>query len=285
MLRLSKKVVLGFFGNFFPATHFRELFCHGVPEYLEGLLHQKAFLPGTGSSPCPRTHPGPVRSVPAAPVRVRRRLPEENPLESLPEVLVEDGVDDRVERRVAVAEPEGEGEAPALHATRRQRAVFADRADGADAVEEEEGEPAGDEAAHDEAEDEGRAPLFLPRYPLLLLLRIFLDRRLPAVGVGQQEWQRHLGLLRLLLALQLLQPGNVGGVAEVDLVSGLLAALPDSSPVVAFVVAVAAVAGVVAFGSVKELPLLAGVEQVVLFPGLLAPLLHLLDFALGPGKH
>ena len=94
-----------------------------------------------------------------------------------------------------------------------------------------------------------------------------------------------LRLLRLLLALQLLQPGYVGGVAEVDLVSGLLAALPDSSPVVAFVVAVAAVAGVVAFGSVKELPLLAGVEQVVLFPGLLAPLLHLLDFALGSGKH
>ena len=226
----------------------------------------------------------PVRDpahFPAAQVRVQPRLSEENPLESLPEVLVEDGVDDRVQRRVAVAEPERERESPALHAAGRQWAVFADRADRADAVEEEEGEPASDEAAHDEAEDEGGASLLLPRYPLLLLLRVLLDRRLPAVRVRQQQRQRHLRLrLRLLLAPQLLQLGHVRGVAEVDLVSGLLAALPDAPALVALVVA----AAVVALRSVKELPLLAGVEQVVLFPGLLASLLDLLDFALRSGK-
>lgn len=42
-------------------------------------------------------------------------LLEEDPLERAPEVLVEDGVDDGVEGRVGVAEPEGEGEAGALH--------------------------------------------------------------------------------------------------------------------------------------------------------------------------
>jgi len=195
----------------------------------------------------------------------------------LPEVLVEDGVDDRVQRRVAVAQPEGEGESPALDAARRQRAVFADRADGADAVEEEEREPAGDEAAHDEAEDEGRAPLLLPRDPLLLLLGVLLDRRFPGIRVGQQQRQRHLGLLRLLLAPQLFQLGHVGRIAQVDLVSGLLAALPDAPAVVVLV-------AVVALRPVKELSLLAGVEQVVLLPGLAAPLLHLLDLALGSGN-
>ena len=49
-------------------------------------------------------------------------LLEEDPLERAPEVLVEDGVDDGVEGRVGVAQPEGEGEARALHlpASRRR---------------------------------------------------------------------------------------------------------------------------------------------------------------------
>ena len=42
-------------------------------------------------------------------------LLEEDALERAPEVLVEDGVDDWVEGRVGVAQPEGEGEARALH--------------------------------------------------------------------------------------------------------------------------------------------------------------------------
>jgi hypothetical protein len=41
-------------------------------------------------------------------------LSEEDSLESLPEVLVEDGVDDRVQRWVAVPEPKCKREAPAL---------------------------------------------------------------------------------------------------------------------------------------------------------------------------
>ena len=40
---------------------------------------------------------------------------EEDALEGAPEVLVEDGVDDGVEGRVGVAQPEGEGEAGSLN--------------------------------------------------------------------------------------------------------------------------------------------------------------------------
>ena len=46
-----------------------------------------------------------------------------------------------------------------------------------DAVEEEEWEPAGDEAAHDEAEDERRAPLLLARHPLPLALALLRRRQ------------------------------------------------------------------------------------------------------------
>ena len=42
-------------------------------------------------------------------------LLEEDSLERAPEVLVEDGVDDGVEGRVGVAQPEGEGEAGSLN--------------------------------------------------------------------------------------------------------------------------------------------------------------------------
>ena len=45
-----------------------------------------------------------------------------------------------------------------------------------DAVEEEEGEPAGDEAAHDEAQDERRPPLLLPRHALPLTLALLRRR-------------------------------------------------------------------------------------------------------------
>lgn len=71
----------------------------------------------------------------------------------MPEILVEDGVDDRIEGRVDVAEPKGEGKAPGLD--------VALRAHGRQEVEEEEREPARDEGPHDEAQDEG-GPL-LPR--------------------------------------------------------------------------------------------------------------------------
>jgi hypothetical protein len=43
-------------------------------------------------------------------------LLEQDPLKGPPKVFVEHGVDDGVERRVGVAEPEGKGEAPRLDA-------------------------------------------------------------------------------------------------------------------------------------------------------------------------
>ena len=49
--------------------------------------------------------------------------------------------------------------------------------DQPDAVEEEEWEPAGDEAAHDEAEDERRPPLLLARHALPLPLALLRRRR------------------------------------------------------------------------------------------------------------
>ena len=53
-----------------------------------------------------------------------------------------------------------------------------------DAVEEEEGEPAGDEAAHDEAQDERRPPLLLPRHALPLTLALLRRRRHRSPGPG-----------------------------------------------------------------------------------------------------
>lgn len=81
------------------------------------------------------------------------RVSVQDPLEGCAEVLVEDGVDDRVEAGVAVADPEEEGEerfggAAALRAHRPQR------------VGEEEGEPADDKHAHHHSQDEGE--LLLP---------------------------------------------------------------------------------------------------------------------------
>ena len=46
-----------------------------------------------------------------------------------------------------------------------------------DGVEEEEWEPAGDEGAHDESQDESGPTLLLPRYPLPFLLRLLFGRQ------------------------------------------------------------------------------------------------------------
>ena len=47
------------------------------------------------------------------PVVLVGHLPEEDPLESLPELWAEDGVDDGVQGRVEVAQPQEEGHKPA----------------------------------------------------------------------------------------------------------------------------------------------------------------------------
>ena len=112
-----------------------------------------------------------------------------NSLESLSKIFVEDGVDHRVEGRIAVPEPKCEREAPALNAARRQRTVLADGADGADAVEKEEGEPARDEAAHDQAQDQRGPTLLLPCNSFLLHHGVLFNRRL-RVLVRLEQRQR-----------------------------------------------------------------------------------------------
>lgn len=80
---------------------------------------------------------------------------KEDTAERPPEVLVEHSVDDGVEHGVHVAKPEGDGE--------RLVRDGAPRAERSEDIEREEGQPARNEGAHDEAQDE--------RGPLLLLAR------------------------------------------------------------------------------------------------------------------
>ncbi|MPC55756.1 hypothetical protein E2C01_049700 [Portunus trituberculatus] len=69
------------------------------------------------------------------------------------EVHVKDGVDDRVERRVDVAEPHNEVDHLVV-------GIWARGAKGLDHVHEEEGQPADNERAHDDAQRPGGAALF-----------------------------------------------------------------------------------------------------------------------------
>lgn len=78
---------------------------------------------------------------------IRLQICQQDPAESLPELRVEDAVDDGVEGRVAVAQPRQELE----HHVRDARL-----ADGRHDVDAEEGDPAHEESAHDEAEGYGR---------------------------------------------------------------------------------------------------------------------------------
>lgn len=106
----------------------------------------------------------PVFTAPPA-AEARQTSFEEDASESAPEVLVENGVDDWVQRGVHVAQPEDEGEG-----ARRDDTRLTDRYQD---IEEEEGEPACDEGAHDEPKDECRALFLLPRQTPLFPLRIF----------------------------------------------------------------------------------------------------------------
>ena len=98
---------------------------------------------------------------------------EQDPAEGPAEVLVEDGVDDGIEGGVHVTQPEGNGERLLGYREVREERL--------DDVEEEEGQPAGDEAAHYQAQYKRRPLLLLPGYPALLalgvarLLRLRLD--------------------------------------------------------------------------------------------------------------
>ena len=71
-------------------------------------------------------------------------------MEGEPKLPVEDRVDDGVERRVAVAEPEDDAE---------QLGGDGDAGEEGDGVDGEEGKPAPDEGRHHYAEDEGGTPL------------------------------------------------------------------------------------------------------------------------------
>ena len=74
---------------------------------------------------------------------------EKNSFEGSPEVFVKDSVNNRVQRWIRVAQPKGKSETPGPDTAGWLGGQFADGADGADGVQEEEGEPAGDETAHD----------------------------------------------------------------------------------------------------------------------------------------
>ncbi|GIY36484.1 hypothetical protein CEXT_390161 [Caerostris extrusa] len=89
---------------------------------------------------------------------------EENFFESSPEISVEDGVDDGVQGRVAVAEPEGRGEARGCD--------VALGAQGFQDVEHEEGQPGQDKGGHDQPQDEGGPALPCLRQPALLALGV-----------------------------------------------------------------------------------------------------------------
>jgi len=71
---------------------------------------------------------------------------EQDAPEGASEVLVEDGIDGRIEGRVHVAQPEGDGEG-------RLRDVAVAATCRHQDVQEEERQPAGDEAAHDQAQN------------------------------------------------------------------------------------------------------------------------------------
>lgn len=88
--------------------------------------------------------------------------PEENALEGPAEVSVEDGVDDGVERRVAVADPEEDGE---------DEHGDAAHAEGRGDVEDEEGQPAQNERRHHQAQHQRRATLSGFRQLALVTLR------------------------------------------------------------------------------------------------------------------
>ncbi|XP_019481974.1 PREDICTED: homeobox protein cut-like 1 [Hipposideros armiger] len=117
---------------------------------------------------------GAGRSLPEAPSPPS----EEDVLEGAPEVLIEDGVDDRVERAVAVADPEEELEERVGH-------LAGLAADAVQAVAEEEGEPAEHEHAHHHGQHEGlgapgRGPPLLPAPVRSLRLQLYF----PGQGAG-----------------------------------------------------------------------------------------------------
>lgn len=93
-----------------------------------------------------------------------REHPEDRVAEGLAELAVEVGVDERVECRVEVAHPEDRVD----HHRRRVRARLA--AQVRDVVPQEEGQPAQDERAHDDAQGARRLVLGLPARVVLLLV-------------------------------------------------------------------------------------------------------------------
>ena len=104
------------------------------------------------------------------------RLPAQHPLERGPELRTEDGVDDRVERRVEVAEPEEE-----RHQGVVELVVLEDgHHDGKD----EEGQPASDEGPGDDGQRLGGLPLALGLERHVLLLARLARAAVEPVGLG-----------------------------------------------------------------------------------------------------
>lgn len=94
---------------------------------------------------------------------------EQYPAKRAAEILVEDGVDEGVQGRVHVAEPERDH--------KRLRGYFDSREQRFRDVKDEEWQPAGDKAAHNETEYQSGSFLLLSRQSPLLSLRVPRFRR------------------------------------------------------------------------------------------------------------
>lgn len=131
----------------------------------------------------------------------RAEEPADEPLEREPEVLGEERVDHRVDRRVAIAEPKQD---------RKERFVDAVFAERPDQVHREEGQPTQDEQAHDDGERFGRLRL----HPEPLDLRLNVPLAHPFARPRRKQTplppvHRQVLLLLTLIALLPLPPSLV----------------------------------------------------------------------------
>lgn len=99
---------------------------------------------------------------------IRQTSLKQDAPERPPEVLVEDRIDDGIERRIHVSQPKGRGERDAGNVVGQSQYIH-----------EKERQPAGDERAHDQSQNQRCSFLFFPRDPTLLSFRIagFLNSR------------------------------------------------------------------------------------------------------------
>jgi hypothetical protein len=88
--------------------------------------------------------------------RQNSNLFEQDSFEGSSKVLIKNGVNDRIQGRVGVAQPKSKSESPAPYTTGWSLVyweIFTDRADGTDRIHEKEWEPTGYKTSHYKAEN------------------------------------------------------------------------------------------------------------------------------------